>query len=139
MTARNADVPVVLYLLAALISFCVLPLSFAVLSLGYGMERVGLDFLTDYLALLLDRQWGSGAWLAGALVFSVPQGVLGVLFGYAWPQAGWRWGVWLTAPPLCLLAFVVPVAGFFLSAAALTTLPACAGAYAGARLHARVN
>jgi hypothetical protein len=42
--------------------------------------------------------------------------------------------VWLTAPPLCLLTFFVPSVGFFLPAAALTTLPACAGAYAGARL-----
>ena len=139
MTARNADAPGVLYVLAALIGFCALPLSFAVLSHGYGMESARLDFLMDFLALLSDRREGSGAWLAGVLVFAAPQGVLGALFGYAWPQAGWRWGVWLTAAPLCLLAFVVPVAGFFLSAAALTTLPACAGAYAGARLHARVN
>jgi len=134
MTVRTADATRFLYVLAMLIGCCGLPLSFAVLSYGYGMERVSSDFLTDFLALLFNQREGSGAWLAGVLMFAVPQGFLGLLFGYAVPEVGWRWGVWLTAPPLCLLTFFVPAVGFFLSAVALTTLPSCVGAHAGARL-----
>jgi hypothetical protein len=133
MTSRTADVPAILYVLATLVGACGLPLSFAVLSYGYGAERVGSDFLNDFLTLLFGRE-GSGAWLAGVLVFAVPQGFLGLLFGAAVPEVGWRWGVWLTALPLCLLTFFVPAVGFFLSAVALSTLPSCVGAYAGARL-----
>ena len=134
MNARTSDATRLLYVLAVLVGFCGLPLSFAVLSSGYGSERLSSNFLTDFLALLFNRSEGSGAWLAGVFVFAVPQGFLGVLFGCAVPEVGWRWGVWLTAPPLCLITFFVPAVGFFLSAAALTTLPACVGAYAGARL-----
>ena len=134
MTARTADVPWLFYALALLVGFCGLPLLFGVLSQGYGMEHVPSDFLTDFVALLFNQREGSGAWLAGVFVFAVPQGFLGVLFGYILPEVGWRWGVWLTALPLCLLTFFVPAVGFFLPAVALTTLPACTGAYAGARL-----
>jgi hypothetical protein len=132
MTARTADVPRLFYALALLVGFCGLPLSFTVLSYGYGARGAWQVYLT----LMLGGE-GPGAWLAGVAVFAVPQGFLGALFGYAWPQVGWRWGVWLTALPLCLLTFFVPAVGFFLPAAALNTLPACAGAHAGARLHRR--
>src|SRR5215204_3175488 len=118
MTARTADVPRLFYALALLVGFCGLPLSFAVLSCGYGVSRAASSFL----AVMLGGE-GSGAWLSGVAVFAVPQGFLGALFGYAWPQVGWRWGVWLTALPLCLLTFFVPAAGFFLPAVALNTLP----------------
>ena len=134
MTTRTADVPWLFYALALLVGFCGLPLLFGVLSQGYGVERISSDFLTDFVARLLNQREGSGAWLAGVFVFVVPQAFLGVLFGYILPESGWRWGVWLTAPPLCLLTFFVPAVSFFLPAVALTTLPACAGAYAGARL-----
>ena len=126
MTSRTAHAPRLFYALATLVGFCGLPLSFAVVSLGLGGAR------PDFLTLILGE--GRGAWLAGVAVFAAPQGLLGALFGYALPEAGWRWGVWLTALPLCLLTFFAPAAGFFLHAAALTVLPACAGAYAGARL-----
>jgi hypothetical protein len=33
-------------------------------------------------------------------------GVLGFLFGYKWPQGGWKWGLWLTALPGIFLALV---------------------------------
>ncbi|HEX8561127.1 MAG TPA: hypothetical protein VF668_23745 [Pyrinomonadaceae bacterium] len=135
MAARAANAPnapKLFYALAALVGCCGLPLSFAVLSGEHGAERAAAGFLT----LLLGGD-GAGAWLAGAAVFAAPQGLLGALFGYAMPEAGWRWGVWLTAPPLCLLTFFVSAPGFFLPALALSTLPACAGAHAGGRLRRR--
>ena len=47
----------------------------------------------------------------------------------------------MSAVPLCLLTFFAPALNLFLPALALTALPACAGACAGARLnlgHTRV-
>lgn len=61
----------------------------------------------------------------------------GGVFGLLWPEKGWRWGVWLCALPACLVSFFAPSLRFFLFYAALTLVPACAGAYVVARAHLR--
>lgn len=130
MTTRTADAPRLFYALALLVGFCGLPLSFAVLSFGHGGVR---GAATAFPAMILGGQ-SLGAWLVGVAAFGAPQWLLAALFGYAWPRVGWRWGVWLTALPLCVLTLFAPAVGFFLPAAALSALPAFAGAHAGARL-----
>jgi hypothetical protein len=59
----------------------------------------------------------------------------GGAFGLLWPEKGWRWGVWLCALPACLVSFFAPSLRVFLFFAALTLVPACAGAYVVARAH----
>ena len=129
LSARSPGVPRLFYLLAVLVGFCGLPLAFAMTSLMAG--RV----LQDFLPLIVGD--GPGALLAGAALFAAPHALMGAVFGLAWPELGWRWGVWLTAVPLGLLSFVVPGAAYFLAAAGLTTLPACAGAHAAAWMQLR--
>ena len=120
--------PRLFYVLAVLVGLCGLPLSFAV-----GSTMMGRSMPDDFLGLILGE--GPGALLAGVGIFAVPHGLLGAAFGYAWPAVSWRWGVWMSAVPLCLLTFFAPALNLFLPALALTALPAGAGACAGARLN----
>ena len=69
------------------------------------------------------------------LTFAAAYALLGGGFGFLSPEGGWRWGVWLSMAPLMLLSFLVPSLSNFLQWTGLTLLPACAGAYAGSRLH----
>jgi hypothetical protein len=130
MPTTGADVPKLFYALALLAGLCGLPLSFAV-----GSSMMGRLMPDNFLGLILGE--GCDALLAGVALFAVPHALLGAAFGYAWPSVSWRWGVWMAALPLCLLSLFAPALEFFLSALALTALPACAGAYAAARLNLR--
>ena len=122
--------PRLFYVLAVLVGLCGLPLSFAV-----GSLMMGPLMPDDILGLILGE--GFSALPAGAAVFAIPHGLLGAAFGYAWPAVSWRWGVWMSALPLCLLSLFAPALNLFLPALALTALPACAGAYAAARVNLR--
>lgn len=59
--------------------------------------------------------------------------VAGVIFGFAWPEKTWRWGVWVSLLPFIMISFISPVAVLLL--ACVVVLPACAGAYVAARIH----
>ena len=71
------------------------------------------------------------------MCFAVLHLVPGAAFGLVWPDIKWRWGVWLCAVPAAIVSFFAPGAWFMAGWLAMTMLPACAGAYATARLHLR--
>jgi len=87
----------------------------------------------------LEAQFGVGArdikivgFAAVAAIFAA----LGGVFGLVLPEKSWRWGVWLCALPACFLSITSePESHLFLGFLALAFVPACAGAYAAARLH----
>jgi hypothetical protein len=59
----------------------------------------------------------------------------GGIFGLAWPEKTWRWGVWVSLLPFVIISFISPFAVLLL--ACVVVLPACAGAYVAARVHLR--
>ena len=59
--------------------------------------------------------------------------VAGCIFGFAWPEKTWRWGVWVSLLPFIMISFISPFAVLLL--ACVVVLPACAGAYVAARVH----
>jgi hypothetical protein len=76
-----------------------------------------------------------GDWVPGtALGFAICHSALGVLFGLLWPGGRWRWGVWLTATPLCFVSFLAPDPWVFLLWAAASLPTACAASSLTARL-----
>ena len=119
MVTRNGDVPWFSYGFAVVAGLIVLPFTF---------------LLTSLLAELLDvGPEGFASVFPPALVVSYA--ILGSAFGFVWPESTWRWGVWLSAAPVCFVSFFGLSAPFYVGWVALTLLPACAGAYAAARLH----
>lgn len=122
--------PRLFYALAVLVGLCGLPLSYVV-----GSFSMGWLMPDKFLGMILGE--GVGALLAGVVLFAVPHGLLGAAFGYAWPAVSWRWGVWMSALPLCVLTLFAPALNLFLPALAMTALPACAGAYSAARVNLR--
>jgi hypothetical protein len=83
--------------------------------------------------------------LSGLKVLIVVGGTyafLGALFGYLWPAGRWRWGGWVSAPLLLLLAWALLSLNIFalvLGAPvyALIVLLACAGAHLAANVSGR--
>ncbi|HEX8501962.1 MAG TPA: hypothetical protein VF659_15370 [Pyrinomonadaceae bacterium] len=127
MGARTTPVPRVFYALALGVGLFGLPFVLALAS------HVVTYALADYLRGLPPGSY-DGEIIAGAVIAAF-HALLGGAFGAVWPEVGWRWGVWLTALPICLASFVAPDAATFLAWAALTLLPACGAAQAAARLH----
>ncbi len=124
MAMRNPEVPALSYAVAVLVGLFGLPFmymaaSFAAEASGSGPGDPG----------------AAGVGLMIAASFGVFHLILGGAFGLLWPEAGWRWGVWLCGLPACAVSYVVPEAWFFVNWAAMTVLPACAGAQLAARLH----
>ena len=115
MSTRSPDVPRFSYLLAVVAGLFALPLVY----------------------LLADSAGGGegGSRLLTRACFAVLHAVPGAAFGLVWPDITWRWGVWLCAVPAVLVSFLARDAWFFPGWLMMTMLPACAGAYAAARLH----
>ena len=82
-------------------------------------------------------EWEYNHGYAGAVVFAAAHLVIGGLFGLLWPERTWRWGVWLCLVPVCLVSLTEKDVSVFFWVLALTLAPACAGAYAAARVHLR--
>jgi hypothetical protein len=77
----------------------------------------------------------SGYTRAFFAVCTATYALLGAAFGFIWPDSSWRWGVWVSVAPATLFSFFGGGVSYFIVLLGLTLLPACAGAYAGARLH----
>ena len=114
MAARYRDTPHYSYLLALGAGLFALPLVYV----PAGYAGVGLGARPLAMACL-------------AVLHLVPGGAFGLL----WPDITWRWGVWLHGVPAVLISFLAPGAWPLAGWLAMTMLPACAGAYAAARLH----
>ena len=121
MFARNPDVPLLSYLVAVVVGLFGLP--FMGMAVGFVEELTDGGF----------HEWT----LVVAAGFIVVHAVLGAAFGLLWPEARWRWGMWLCGVPACLVSLTAPGVLFFMVWCALTLLPACAGAHVAATLHLR--
>ena len=130
MTRRSSDVPSLFYALAVAVGLFGLPFIFALTAYVAGEDVLG-EYLSD--------EWGGlyGVVVVAAIMFGGFHTLLGAVFGAVWPELAWRWGVWLTALPLCLGSFLTPSVWLFAAFAAVTLLPACAAAHLAARLHLR--
>jgi hypothetical protein len=93
---------------------------------------VGLSWMPFIYAL---SNSASRSWVLTTACFAVLHAVPGAAFGLVWPDIKWRWGVWLCGVPAVVVSFFAPGAWFMAGWLAMTMLPACAGAYAAARLH----
>lgn len=127
MAARSEDVPGYTY-----------PLAVAAGTFGLAFIYALADFLSrnllgHHLVNFAEGAEDSLTWTAA--VFAVSHAVLGALFGLLWPEKTWRWGVWLCVLTTCLASLLSESVWYFLLWEAATLLPACAGAYAAARLH----
>lgn len=127
MAARSEDVPRYAY-----------PLAMAAGTIGLAFIAALADFLSRNLlgffpVKFVDGGGGDLTW--DAAMFAVSHAVLGALFGLVWPEKTWRWGVWLCALTTCLASLLSRSVWYFLLWEAVTLLPACAAAYAAARLH----
>lgn len=118
MHARGEDVPRYSYPVAVVV----------------GLACVGLSAVFARFLYVVDEGAGvADAYLPVAYVYCY--GAAGAVFGLLWPERTWRWGVWLSAVPACLVSFLGEGAAPFFRFAALALLPSCAGAYVVARLH----
>ncbi|MFL6334087.1 MAG: hypothetical protein ACJ754_12310 [Pyrinomonadaceae bacterium] len=117
--AKDDDVPRFAYLLAVL---------------GGVVYTWFAFFLANSVAMALG-EWEYHYGYLGAVVFAAAHLVGGGLFGLLWPERTWRWGVWLCLVPVCVVSLAQREVTIFLWVVALTMAPACAGAYAAARVH----
>ena len=81
----------------------------------------------------LSTNYASHSWGMTMMCFAVLNALPGAAFGLVWPDIRWRWGVWLSAAPLCVLSFLQPGAAFYAGWALVSLLPSCACARAVAR------
>ena len=119
MAARDKDVPTYCYVIAVVAGVCYTWGSFQA---------------ANVVTQLFDR-WERGLSFVGLITFAAAHVVIGGVFGLMWPERTWRWGVWLCLVPVCVVALTEPDASVFFWVVALTLAPACAGAYAAARVH----
>jgi hypothetical protein len=119
MLDRSANVPRVAYLLAVAAGLVGVP--FMYLSVG------------DVVGVLTGGALISVLYIAAC--FALGYSALGAAFGFLWPGAGWRWGVWLCAAPSFAVPYFMPDVRIFLGWALVGLLPTCAGAYLARRLH----
>ena len=102
---------------------------------GVGFSWVSFLFASSVASAL--GVWEHKYGYVGAVVFAAAHLVIGAVFGMLWPERTWRWGVWLCLVPVCLVSLTEREASVFFWVLALTLAPACAGAYAAARVHLR--
>ena len=129
MAARSEDVPRYAY-----------PLAMAAGTVGLAFVFALVDFLSrNLLGQYLDKFVDGGGYglTWTALMFAVSHAALGALFGLVWPEKTWRWGVWLCVLTTLLASLLSESVWYFLLCEAVTLAPACAAAYAAARLHLR--
>ena len=119
MAARDADVPRYAYPLAIVGGLCF----------------SWFSFLVAAIVTQVFDSWERGLGFLGTVVFAASHVLVGGLFGMLWPERTWRWGVWLCLVPMCLAALTEADVTIFLWVVMLTLAPACAGAYAAARVH----
>ncbi len=120
MNRQNQDVPRLSYALALIAG-----LSFTVL----------LFNLIGFLGALMDEGPYEFSPVAPAVAFALAYSLVGGGFGLVWPEPTWRWGVWLSAAPVCVISVLGPNAVSFAGFVALTLVPSSACAYLAARLH----
>jgi hypothetical protein len=116
MSARRKKTPGYVYALAVCVGALCVPL---------------IILLASFIA----RPKQGGSLLAFAALAAVGHSALGALFGLAWPERTWRWGVWLCAGPALFVCFQTAAAWYFLGFVAVTLLPACLGAHAAGQAH----
>ena len=119
MAARDRDVPRYAYLLAVVGGLCYTAVAVAAAS---------------FVAQTFDRG-DPGPSLLALLTFAGAHLLIGGVFGLVWPERTWRWGVWLCLVPVCFGSLFESDVWMFFLLLALTLAPACAGAYAAARVH----
>jgi hypothetical protein len=90
--------------------------------------------LGRHLSVLFEP-WQRDLGFVGLTTVAAGHLVLGGVFGMMWPEKTWRWGVWLCLVPVGLVSLLEPDVSLFFRVVALTLAPACAGAYAAARVH----
>ena len=120
MSLSDRDVPLFAYVVAVVAGLFLLGAAFLLSGL-----------LADVFAVTGEREFQRIYPAASVIVYAA----LGAAFGLAWPEPTWRWGVWLSAAPVCVVSLLASDAAAFLVLAATTALPAGAGAYAAGRLH----
>lgn len=118
MLTRDSGTPLTSYVLAVAAGLFGLPLMY---------------FVVNSVAVLKGVDYADWAPATG-LGFAIGYAALGVLFGLLWPAGEWRWGVWLTAAPLCFVSFLAPDPWLFLLWAGASLPAACGAAHATARL-----
>jgi hypothetical protein len=118
MRAPGAKQPFFYYLFAVLSGVVTMPAAWA---LG--------NFLVNVFGAGRRTTW---LFVMPASTFAV-FAVAGVIFGFAWPEKSWRWGVWVSLLPFVIISYISPFAVLLL--ACVVVLPACAGAYVAARVH----
>ncbi len=127
MADRTPNALRLFYALAVVAGLCGLPF---VLALADHVVTYGLaDYLRGLPPGSYDRE------LVAGTVVAAFHAVLGAAFGFVRPEVGWRWGVWLTAPAVCLGSFLAPPAWVLAAWAGLALLPGRLGARLAARLH----
>jgi len=109
-------------------------------------KRQALSLIASFLAALIwgffvsfnavfSDAFGTSAYVGLMFYVLLSYALLGLVFGIAWPQKGWRWTFWLTWPALLALVaytFREPQrAGWHLVVIALAMIGAGLGALAG--------
>lgn len=87
------------------------------------------------LSEMFDGAPRSGMGFIGKTVLAIAHALIGGVFGFVWPEKGWRWGVWLCVVPVCFVSFFGREASVFFRVVALMLVPACVAAYVMARVH----
>jgi hypothetical protein len=106
-----------------------------VAALAAGLFCVGLSYL---LWAFLSPVFNTGAHdfgLVAPFALATCYGLAGGAFGLFWPEKTWRWGVWLSAAPVCLVSLLGASAFVFFTLSASALVPACLCSYASARIH----
>jgi hypothetical protein len=114
-TARSAATPTYAYALAVVAGLVLTP------SMYWLGEMLGAVREPDASIMMWPLFWGA---------FAVAHAALGVVFGLVWPERTWRWGVWLSAAPLCLVSFFSPGAAFYAGWVMVSLFPSSSCAYA---------
>lgn len=117
MKSRSAAAPAYAYALAVVAGLLLAPYMYALAQLLGGVSRDGYATMWAFF------------WAA----FAVAYATLGAAFGLLWPGRTWRWGVWLSAAPLCAASFFSPGAAFYAGLILASLLPSAACAYAAGR------
>ena len=118
MAARSTNAPDSAYALAVGLGLLVAPYMYALAGL---LEKIKEP---DAHVMVWPLFW---------VAFAAIHAALGTVFGLLWPAQTWRWGVWLSAAPLCLVSFLSPGVAFYAGWVLVSLPPSCACACAAGR------